>query len=74
MKNQERIVATIPKGRDVIRVTVRVVDGATFINVRKCRPYGQQMHRETGEGFSLRPDVARSVVAGIMEALAGCGT
>lgn len=70
MKNHQRVVAIIPKGvRDVIRVTETVIDGQTFIDIRKFRPYGLNMYRPTDAGLSLRSDVARDVAVGILAAL-----
>lgn len=66
----ERVVATIPKGRDIIRVKLTDINGETFVDIRKYRPHGPSMFRPTGAGVSLRLDAALSVATGIMQALA----
>jgi hypothetical protein len=66
----ERVVATIPKGRDVIRIKLTVINGETFVDIRKYRPHGPSMFRPTVAGVSLRLDAALSVATGIMQALA----
>jgi hypothetical protein len=66
----ERVVVTIPKGRDIIRVKLTDINGETFVDIRKYRPHGPSMFRPTGAGVSLRLDAALSVATGIMQALA----
>lgn len=64
----QRVLAEIPRGRDIIRVTLRNIEGETFIDIRRCRPFGA-VYRDTPFGISLRVEAALIVARAILKAL-----
>jgi len=71
MKNQERIVAAIPKGaRNIVRVTLTMRGDRPVVDIRQFEPNGLRVLMPTVKGVNIDPATTRQLIVALESALA----
>jgi len=66
MKNQERIVAAIPKGaRNIVRVTLSMRGDQPIIDIRQFEPNGLRVLVPTMKGVNIDPAAIPMLIAAL---------
>ena len=74
MKNQERIIGSIQRGRrNKIHVTLRSRGDQPIVDIREFEPNGLRVLTPTAKGMGLTPAEIRKLIAMLGDALAATG-